>query len=213
MGIDPHRCEAGKRSLTHLDTHQRMDPTSFQVTLVDPVAQLCKELRTHFRGLKRVNVCHGRFEELDSFDCMVSAANSFGLMDGGVDLAITNYFGIELMDRVQRAIIDEFRGEQPVGTCLIVETLHPKHPHIAHSPTMRVPMTIATTDNVYLAMWAMLTAVWKHNQTSEQMIRREACPGLGTACGQVDFVVAAKQMSLAYRNFLDPPAAISWHTL
>ena len=29
---------------------------------------------------------------------MVSAANSFGLMDGGVDLAITRFFGVPLMD-------------------------------------------------------------------------------------------------------------------
>jgi len=43
---------------------------------------------------------NGKFEELKQFDCMVSAANSFGLMDGGVDLAIICYFGVELMDRV-----------------------------------------------------------------------------------------------------------------
>ncbi len=141
---------------------------------------------------------------------MVSAANSFGLMDGGVDLAITNFFGVELMDRVQQTIVKEFRGEQPVGTCIIVETRHPKHPYIAHAPTMRLPMRIATTDNVYLAMWATLLAVWKHNLGSDTKITNLACPGLGTACGQVDFAVAAKQMALAYQHFLDPPTAITW---
>lgn len=36
---------------------------------------------------------------------MVSAANSFGLMDGGVDGAITMFFGDQLQKRVQKHIV------------------------------------------------------------------------------------------------------------
>ena len=71
---------------------------------------------------------------------MVSAANSFGLMDGGVDLAITRFFGVQLMERVQAHILQEYLGEQPIGTSFTIETGHPKHPFVAHTPTMRVPM-------------------------------------------------------------------------
>src|SRR5438067_7389940 len=39
------------------------------------------------------------FERLPEFDCMVSAANSFGLMDGGVDAAIVRFFGRSKEDR------------------------------------------------------------------------------------------------------------------
>jgi len=53
------------------------------------------------------------------------------------------------MKRVQERILQDYLGEQPVGTSIIVETGHHKHPFIAHTPTMRVPMPIATTDNVY----------------------------------------------------------------
>ncbi|WP_052055348.1 macro domain-containing protein [Myxosarcina sp. GI1] len=66
---------------------------------------------------------------------MVSAGNSFGLMDDGVDLAIIRYFGIDLMDKVQEYIIREFRGEQPVGTSFIIETGHPQHQTISHYQT------------------------------------------------------------------------------
>ena len=38
-------------------------------------------------------------------ECVVSPANSYGFMDGGYDLAITNYFGEALMEKVQRLII------------------------------------------------------------------------------------------------------------
>ena len=46
------------------------------------------------------------------------------------------------------------------------------------------------------------------------VVRRDihiiACPGLGTATGQVPYPEAARQMSIAYRNFLHPPSSINW---
>ena len=75
---------------------------------------------------------------------------------------------------------------------------------------MRVPMTIARTDNVYSAMQAMLLAVHQHNKTAETKVNSVACPGLGTATGQGPLGEAAYQMALAYRNFLNPPRSISW---
>jgi hypothetical protein len=65
-----------------------------RLILVDPHRQLCECWKQQFLGLFHVEIVNGRFEELEEFDCMVSAANSFGLMDGGVDLAITHYFGM-----------------------------------------------------------------------------------------------------------------------
>lgn len=182
----------------------------FKSILVDPnlgFYYVCKEL---FEGLPNVEFVNGYFENLPAFDCMVSPANSFGLMDGGVDAAITNFFGTQLMQRVQKHIIEQYHGEQSVGTSFIIETNHPKHPFLAHTPTMRVPLVIAHTDNVYRAMWAMLLAVHQHNETQERKIEIVACPGLGTGVGKVPYKQAARQMALAYRNFLNPPKAINW---
>lgn len=181
-----------------------------KLILVDPKPDLCAAWKTHFEGLSNVEIVNGRFEKLPEFDCMVSAANSFGLMDGGVDLAIIRFFGRPLEQRVQAYIIENYLGEQPIGTSFIIETGHEKHPFIAHTPTMRIPMTIALTDNVYVAMWAMLLAVHHHNLSNARKIETIACPGLGTATGQVPSEEAARQMALAYRNFLNPPGAISW---
>jgi O-acetyl-ADP-ribose deacetylase (regulator of RNase III) len=178
--------------------------------LVDPNPPLCVAFQQQFSGLPNVEIVNGVFERLPEFDCVVSAANSFGLMDGGVDLAIVRFFGERLMTRVQQRILDEYLGEQPVGTSLLVETGHAQHPFVAHTPTMRVPMPIARTDNVYRAMWAMLLAVRSHNQRTDQPILTIACPGLGTATGRVPFDEAARQMALAYRHFLYPPRGIDW---
>jgi O-acetyl-ADP-ribose deacetylase (regulator of RNase III) len=184
--------------------------SDLRLILVDPKAELCAAFHQRFQRFPNVVVITGLFEDLPEFDCMVSAANSFGLMDGGVDGAITRFFGDELQRRVQRRILDEFLGEQPVGTSIIVETLHPKHPFIAHTPTMRVPMEIARTDHVYLAMWAMLLAVRAHNRRSPQPIRVVACPGLGTRTGRMPYGEAARQMAMAYEHSLAPPPHLDW---
>ena len=173
-----------------------------KLILVDPNTSVCDAWREQFADLPNVEINFGYFEELSEYDCMVSAANSFGLMDGGVDLAIINYFGHNLMTRVQQRILEEYLGEQPVGTSFIIETGHPKHPFLAHTPTMRVPMAITRTDNIYRAMWAMLLAVRHQNQSEMQPIHTVACSGLGTAHGKVLAHEAARQMAAAYRHFL-----------
>lgn len=182
----------------------------FHLILVDPQPLLCDAFERAFAHLPRVKVVNDYFEMLPEFDCMVSAANSFGLMDGGVDAAIVRFFGIPLMHQVQQQILTEYLGEQPVGTSFIIETGDVNHPFLAHTPTMRVPMDIAHTDNVYLAMWAMLRAVHHHNHRADRSIRTVACPGLGTLTGRVSFETAARQMALAYRHYLNPPQRLDW---
>ena len=182
-----------------------------KLTLVDPNLQMCINWRKEFAGLPNVEIVNGYFETIKRFDCMVSAANSFGLMDGGVDAAITRFFGENLMKRVQERILIEFLGEQPVGSSFVIQTGHLEHPFLAHTPTMRVPMPISSTDYTYLAMKAMLLAIRSHNLVSNQRIEVIACPGLGTGIGQMRLEEAARQMALAYRNFLFPPESIDWN--
>jgi O-acetyl-ADP-ribose deacetylase (regulator of RNase III) len=176
-----------------------------KLILVAPSSQLFAAFQLHFSYLPNVEIVNDYFEWLPAFDCLVSPANSFGMMDGGMDAAIVKFFGDSLMTKVQQHILDEFLGEQPVGTSFIVETGYPKHPFLAHTPTMRVPMSIAGTDIPYIAMWAMLLTVRRHNQHAERKINSIACPGLGTGIGRVPYNEAARQMALAYDNFLHPP--------
>lgn len=181
-----------------------------ELILVDLDPILCAAFKESFRDMPNVRVVHGRFEDLDRFDCFITAANSFGLMDGGVDAAVIRYFGVPLMERVQRHILDEYLGEQPVGTSFLVETGHPEHPFLAHTPTMRVPTAIDRTDYVYKAMRAALLAVYHHNRRDERRIETVATPGLGTGYGQVSPMEAARQMALAYKSLLNPPTRLNW---
>lgn len=180
-----------------------------RLILVDRGKEMCDVLRWEFRPHPDVEIVHGRFEDLPCFDCVVTAGNSFGLMDAGVDLAVVRYFGRHVMERVQKCILDDHLGEQPVGTCLIIPTDHATHPFVAHAPTMRVPMNIQGTDHVYLALWAALTAVHRHNRNDAKKISSLACPALGTGTGGMNPMEAAVQLRLAYEHFQKPARFIN----
>jgi O-acetyl-ADP-ribose deacetylase (regulator of RNase III) len=180
-----------------------------RLILVDRGQEMSEVFRWQFRTHSEVEVVCGRFEDLPAYDCVITAGNSFGLMDAGMDLAVVKHFGRDLMERIQSKIIEDFLGEQPVGTSLIVPTGNPAHPFVAHTPTMRIPMNIHGTDHVYLAMWAALTAVHRHNRDAERPIRTLACPGLGTGTGGMEPLEAALQIRLAWEHFQKPPEFIN----
>ena len=45
----------------------------------------------------------------------VSPANSFGIMDGGLDLAIRDQLGLGVQTTLQRAIVERHHGELPIA--------------------------------------------------------------------------------------------------
>ena len=193
---------------------------TFKLILSAISEDLYLAFQKHFAKFPQVEVVFKPFEQVE-FDCVVSAANSFGLMDGGVDQCITDYFGVQMMKRVQQAVIDEYYGEQPVGTSMIIrgndDYLTEGNKYVAHTPTMRIPMDINKTSYVYSAMKAMLIAIQKHNgrveseYTSDTKINTVVCPGLGTNAGRVPAEEAAKMMALALHHFLNPPTSINWY--
>ena len=176
-----------------------------KLILVDTEPQLCAAWRTAFAGLDEVHVHNGPFQALlGTYDCFVSPANSFGLMDGGIDAEIIDAFGPALEERVQDEIWRAYRGEQPVGTCLLVPTGDPRCPWLAHCPTMRVPMEVSWTNHAYAALLAALTAAGNAG------IQVLACPGLGTHTGRIPPDVAARQMRYAHDLWSGPRAYPQW---
>jgi O-acetyl-ADP-ribose deacetylase (regulator of RNase III) len=135
-----------------------------------------------------------------SSGAIVSPANSFGYMDGGVDLAYRNLFGLQIQRRVQAAIQTDHLGELPVGQAIVVATEHPQLPFLVVAPTMRVPDRIADTVNVYLAFRAALMAVIRQNNSSKDQIQSLHVPALGTGVGGMPIDRAARQMHAAYES-------------
>lgn len=179
--------------------------------LIHPDDAMCDAFRRRFTGLPGVRIVRSPFEALEPHDAFVTAGNSFGIMTAGIDAAVVRYFGESLMDRVQHRIMDDFFGEQPVGTAFVLPTDHPSIPFLVHAPTMRVPGSIAGTDKVYSATWAALLAIHAHNRAqSGHHIAVAAMPAMGTGFGGVPFDEAARQMAAAYRHYQEPPHRLDW---
>jgi O-acetyl-ADP-ribose deacetylase (regulator of RNase III) len=203
------KCVPGFRSVPPKLVNQRFVVqfvgTMNRLIIVSPDKDFADTARWRFRTHPKVEVVFDRFENLQHFDCVVTPGNSFGLMDAGMDRAVLKFFGPHIQTRIQQAILSDYLGEQPVGTSILVETGMPEHPFLAHSPTMRVPANISRTDNAYLALWATLTSIYRHNRTGGLPIQTLACPGLGTGTGGLDPLEASLQLLLAYEHYLNPP--------
>lgn len=155
--------------------------------------------REVFAGIDHVAISEGDILELEG-DAIVSPANSFGWMDGGIDLAYRERFGLDLEQRVQKAIASAFWGEMPVGEALNVETNDHRIPILIVAPTMRVPSVVRGTINAYLAMRAALIETLTIADSAPVTL---LCPGLCTLTGRMSPMQAAVQMRWAWRMVIE----------
>ena len=170
------------------------------VTLCSINGEMINEWRREFTNYSDVKLFLGDILEQRA-DAVVSPANSFGFMDGGLDHHIREYFGEGIQNRLQDKIREEYLGELAVGQAAIIDTKREEIPYLISAPTMRVPMSIQNTMNVYLATRAVFIAIKEFNSIKER-IRSVLIPAMGAGTGMVPFMVAAKQMRAAYENIL-----------
>lgn len=176
--------------------------------LCDTNQELCKEWILAFKDVEDVAVISGSIFDL-KVDALVSPANSFGFMDGGLDYLISENMGWDIEKNLQQKINDEYNGELLVGQACVIPTTH-TIPFVISAPTMRVPMFIDRKSiNVYLASKAIFNCVNNWNATNEQQINTVAIPGLGTGTGRVPYDICAKQMLKAYLDVKYPVRTIS----
>ncbi|KAJ3534042.1 hypothetical protein NM688_g7196 [Phlebia brevispora] len=181
----------------------------------------------------RFSVLESKLEDIDpalaQCDCMVSPANTFGIMDGGYDYDLSKVFMGESGDimrlsrHVQRHLHTRWGGYAPPSSCTLVP-LPPdvsgpeKNPWgarlLAIVPTMRVPEDVHwNKDLVYNCMWSLLAEVSLYNRGKEEgeRIERVLMTGLGTGTGQVSKKVCADQMVLATKHWLQGlPSELRW---
>ncbi len=165
-----------------------------KIQLVDRNKEMCEQWSYYFHDCSDVLIHCGEFFSLKT-DCVVSPANSFGYMDGGLDLAISKKLGWQVQDKLQKQIQEKYFGELLIGQAELIETDNEEVPFCISAPTMRVPLILTNTVNVYLAAKAIFYLLKK-----EKKINVITISGLGTGVGKVPFDICAKQMRQAYND-------------
>jgi O-acetyl-ADP-ribose deacetylase (regulator of RNase III) len=127
---------------------------------------------------------------------LVSPANGFGFMDGGIDLVYSSFFGPELQQRLQDRISHRPTCELLVGEAVIVETAHPKIPFLIAAPTRRVSTRVGDPVDIMLACRAAVLVALKENLASL------AFPGMGGESAEVPPGLAARNMLAGIRKGL-----------
>jgi O-acetyl-ADP-ribose deacetylase (regulator of RNase III) len=180
----------------------RLILTAVEKSLADAWTKFCGDLDF-------ITVHHGSILDV-TCDAVVSPANSYGFMDGGIDAIYMGYFGSDIQMRVRRQIFDHHHGELVVGQADVVETGHQKIPYLVVAPTMRVPMNLHETVNPYLAARAVFILI-RHGsfrsgkylgQKISDHIKTIALPGLGTGVGKVGVNTCAHQVRAAINDII-----------
>jgi O-acetyl-ADP-ribose deacetylase (regulator of RNase III) len=126
-------------------------------------------------------VVHGSILDVDA-DAIVNAANSLGIMGGGVAGVIRRAAGQEVEAEARR------RAPIAVGRAVLTSGGTTTFKGIIHAPTMPQPAMRIPAGNVALATTAALALADQHAFTSI------ALPGMGTGVGGVSHREAATMM-------------------
>jgi O-acetyl-ADP-ribose deacetylase (regulator of RNase III) len=170
-------------------------------------AALTKAWQEHCGDVPGISIQQGSLLDV-ACDAVVSPANSFGFMDGGIDAAYMSYFGPAIQTVVRQAIHARHGGELLVGAADIVETGDATIPFLIAAPTMRVPMILHESVNPYLAARAVLLLIARgtfpsdayQGQPIADHVKTVAFPGLGTGVGRVKPEICAYQFRQAFNE-------------
>lgn len=192
---------------------------AMKITLTAIDADLAEAWQRHCGDCDFVEVHHGNILDV-SCDAVVSPANSFGFMDGGIDMIYSRHFGWHVQERLQKLIRVKHHGELLVGAAEIVETDDDAIPFLIAAPTMRVPMILEHSVAPYLAARAVLLLAMygaitdgKHaGRRISEVVKHIAFPGLGTGVGRVPADTCARQVMTAIQDTLYGPTKFpeSW---
>lgn len=202
------RCDAG--TVTADSEAESSELATGRLALVlcaveEPLARAWADAAGHRRDMW---VHHGSVLDVDA-QAVVSPANSYGWMRGGIDAVYAQTFP-SVEQQVRSAVLAYHGGELPVGQALIVPTGVATPAWLISAPTMREPGQTLPPDTVhpYLAARAVFR-LWRDGHLEDgrpvrQVVRTLALPGLGTGVGGVAPDTCAKQVMAAWDEILDP---------
>lgn len=172
-----------------------------KIKLCDKNQKMVDAWKQAFKVYKEIDIYKSDIFKIDA-QALISPANSFGFMGGGLDYYINKFFDFKIQKKVQAVIKEKYNGFLPVGHAILIKTGNEKFPFLISAPTMEVPLNVSSTINAYLAMRAILTAIINYNKQEKTAIKSAVIPGLAGATGRMPFDRIAFQMLKAYENLI-----------
>lgn len=194
---------------------------SLKITLLDFKAEMCNAWReeiklyadyqgeSYFPNVEIVNdnIIDWLENNNNHLLGIVSPANSFGLMDGGYDGAIRQYFSewydFDIIPLVQEHLKEKFWGEQPVGSSTLIQ-LPVVGTYILHTPSMIAPSIIEDPRVIYHCTRSCILEALRTECT------HIVIPAFGGCCGKVPFKTIASYMMAAIDTFTHYQRTLSW---
>lgn len=167
-----------------------------KIYLLDTNHLIIKAWQKYFNNEANIEIVHDNFKHFmdeHKVDCVVSPGNSKGIMAGGYDYAISQYFGWELTENVQKYITNHFNGLQPIGSAFLIDIPKSKT-KLIHCPTMVEPCPIKDTNIIFKCIVSTLCVATDNN------INTIVIPAFGGLTGKVNPDELAKLMYLGYKE-------------
>lgn len=167
---------------------------------------------THFSDVDAVIVAENGDLFKNPATALVSPANCYGYMDGGIDAFFHEALGYDAEEQLQNEMTKLGRYKTEIGHALLLPVIKTSKSRVywdywISSPTMVTPSVLKEgSRNAYLAFRAVLKVVKEHNDSvddnNKKPITSVGVPGLGTGIGAMDPMESARQMREAYDEII-----------
>jgi len=162
--------------------------------VIDALSKSFSDLISPSNRESRISATCGDIR-LESGDALVSPANSYGWMNGGIDAVYLQIYGYQLQVRVQSKIAENYDGYLPVGDAMSVCAMGfgPQWPkYLIVAPTMETPQNVGDTQNAFKAFSAALA------EARKLKLSTLICPGMCSLTGGMNPEEMARQMREAF---------------
>jgi len=168
-----------------------------QITFLSRDQEVIDELKKHlgdnfFYLVKDIRVK----SDFDEYDVLISPANSFGEIQGGIDMQYYINFGRDkLQEKIYKEIQNKYNGEILVGEFCPIR-LEESGKILLLCPTMTVPMDVSQTRNAYYFTRAFMKGLHILEKAGYN-INKVLCPVPCVGVGGMSAENAAKQIKAA----------------
>lgn len=169
------------------------------IYLLDVDKEICDAWTDCFENIDNIKIINEDFKIFmdthKDINCVATPGNSLGIMSGGFDLAVRNYFGKECEDKVKQVIKTKHSGLLQPG---ITEPVKINDKIVLfYTPSMILPEKIIDHRIIFFCMRSVMEYI-KISDNCNIVI-----PAFGSLTGGIDAHTVARMMFLGYVDIME----------